>query len=78
MSRPSMEEFARRVLDALPQGMVGTDSDLSGALSRMDLVTREEFDVQVRVLARTRQKLDALQRRIDALESTEQAPPGPR
>lgn len=83
MSRPSMEDIARRVLDALPQGMVGADSDLrrnlraalSGALSRMDLVTREEFDVQARVLARSRQKLDTLERRIRELESAAGAPP---
>jgi ubiquinone biosynthesis accessory factor UbiK len=41
---------------------------LSGMLSRLDLVTREEFDVQTQVLARTREKLLALEARIDALE----------
>lgn len=84
MSRPNMEDFARRVLDAMPQGMMGTDSDfrqnlraaLSGVLSRMDLVTREEFDIQAKVLARTRQKLEALERRISELETTRDASPG--
>ena len=33
----------------------------------MDLVTREEFDVQIKVLARTREKTDALQNQVDAL-----------
>jgi len=41
---------------------------LSGAFSRLDLVTREEFDVQVKVLARTREKLIALEARIAELE----------
>ena len=41
---------------------------LSGAFSRMDLVTREEFDVQAKVLARTREKLVALEARIAELE----------
>ena len=41
---------------------------LSGMLSRLDLVTREEFDVQTQVLARTREKLLALEARVDALE----------
>lgn len=41
---------------------------LSGAFSRLDLVTREEFDVQGKVLARTREKLEALQARVAELE----------
>ena len=42
---------------------------LSGAFSRMDLVSREEYDVQVEVLARTREKLSALEARIAELEA---------
>lgn len=42
---------------------------LTAALSRLDLVTREEFDVQARVLLRTREKLDALEVRVAELES---------
>ena len=41
---------------------------LSGAFSRLDLVTREEFDVQREVLARTRAKLDAMEARLAELE----------
>ncbi len=41
---------------------------LSGVFSRLDLVTREEFDIQSQVLARTREKLKALEARVDALE----------
>ena len=41
---------------------------LSGAFSRLDLVTREEFDVQAKVLARTREKLVALETRVAELE----------
>lgn len=41
---------------------------LSGAFSRLDLVTREEFDVQAKVLARTREKLTALETRVAELE----------
>ena len=41
---------------------------LSGMLSRLDLVTREEFDVQTQVLSRTREKLLALEARVEALE----------
>jgi BMFP domain-containing protein YqiC len=41
----------------------------SASLARLDLVTREEFDVQAKVLARTREKLAALEARLDALEA---------
>ena len=41
---------------------------LSSAFSRLELVTREEFDVQVKVLARTREKLVALEGRVSELE----------
>ncbi len=42
---------------------------MSSAFSRMDLVTREEFDVQAKVLARTREKLAELERRVAELEA---------
>ena len=41
---------------------------LSGAFSRLDLVTREDFDVQAKVLARTREKLVAIEARVSELE----------
>jgi hypothetical protein len=88
MTRPSIDELARRVLDSLPRGLADADADLrrnlragiSGVLSRMELVTREEFDAQSRVLARTREKLEAIQRRVDELEADRRdgtRPPGP-
>jgi len=43
---------------------------LSSALQKMNLVTREEFDTQQAVLARSREKLDALERQIVELEQT--------
>jgi len=46
---------------------------ISGFLSKLDLVTREEFDVQAQVLARTREKLKELEGRIEALEKARQA-----
>ncbi len=42
---------------------------LSGFFSRLDLVSREEFDVQAQVLQRTREKLDALEKRVAQLET---------
>jgi BMFP domain-containing protein YqiC len=41
---------------------------MSGVFAKLDLVTREEFDVQAEVLARTRAKLTELEARVDALE----------
>ena len=41
---------------------------LTGALAKLDLVTREEFDIQTRVLLRTREKLEALEARVAELE----------
>ncbi len=71
------EEMARRLLDALPAGLSGLDQDfrrnlraaLVNGLQRMDLVSREEFDVQADLLARSRQRLEELQTRIEALEA---------
>ncbi|MCE7913866.1 MAG: hypothetical protein DYH15_04085 [Nitrosomonas sp. PRO4] len=42
---------------------------LSGAFSRLDLVTRDEFDVQQEVLQRTREKLILLEARVAELET---------
>ncbi|WP_153146959.1 accessory factor UbiK family protein [Dechloromonas sp. H13] len=41
---------------------------VSGLLAKLDLVTREEFDIQAQVLARTREKLKELEARVEALE----------
>jgi len=49
---------------------------LASALGRLDLVTREEFDIQKQVLARTREKLEALEMRVAELE-TRLAPVAP-
>ena len=46
---------------------------MSGFLTKLDLVTREEFDVQAQVLARTREKLKDLEARVEALEKARQA-----
>lgn len=42
---------------------------LTSAFARLDLVTREEFDLQATLLARTREKLTALEARVEALEA---------
>lgn len=51
---------------------------LSSFFSRLDLVTREEFDIQAKVLARTRERLEQLEVRVGELEKRdiEKRPPG--
>ena len=71
----SFEDLAKKLYTALPTSLQNIESDiqqkfkdiLQSAFTHMDLVTREEFDVQVKVLARTREKVDALQIQIQAL-----------
>jgi len=75
-TRP-LDDIAASLGKLLPPGMAELKADfernaraaVQGALEKMDLVTREEFDVQVALLARTRSKLDALEARVAALES---------
>lgn len=71
-----LDELARGVLDKLPSGFQTMQQDveknlraaLQSALSKMELVTREEFDVQSAVLQRTREKLEGLEVRVAELE----------
>lgn len=69
-----LDEMSARVstlLAATPAGDVEKNlrAALSGLFARLDLVTREEFDVQREVLTRTREKLAALEKRVAELEA---------
>lgn len=72
----SLDELSRKLSAALPPGLNNLRQDmeqqfqaiLRAGLERMDLVTREEFDVQQAVLARTREKLESLTTQVAALE----------
>ncbi|WP_017347493.1 ubiquinone biosynthesis accessory factor UbiK [Pantoea sp. A4] len=76
-----IEQVARQIHDAMPKGIreFGDDVEkkirqvLQAQLTRMDLVNREEFDVQTQVLLRTREKLAALEQRLAQLESAQAA-----
>jgi ubiquinone biosynthesis accessory factor UbiK len=71
-----IDELAKRLLEKVPPAMRSMQQDLEAnfravlrsTLSRMDLVTREEFDAQAKVLERTRAKADALEARLAELE----------
>ena len=55
--------------DAGDELQANIKATLQAGLAKLDLVTREEFEVQRAVLLRTREKLDALERTISELES---------
>lgn len=48
---------------------------LGGLFGKLDLVTREEFDIQAQLLARTRERLQALEARVEALEKARTGSP---
>jgi BMFP domain-containing protein YqiC len=73
----TLDDLARRLAESMPEGVKvlredlsrGFRSTLEAGLGRLDLVTREELDVQAAVLARTRAKLEDLVLRVAALEA---------
>ena len=85
-----IDDLARRLSAMVPPGLRGTTSQelrdelqqnfkavLQSGLARLDLVTREEFEVQRAVLLRTREKLEALQRAVTELEAQAGTAPAP-
>jgi len=82
-----LEDLVAGISDALPPGVTRLPDDLrrniraavSAALAKAELVTREEWDVQAAVLARTREKVERLEKRVAALEAQRldrHGPPG--
>lgn len=71
-----IEQVARQIQGALPKGVrdLGEDFDkklrslLQSQLGKLDLVSREEFDIQTQVLLRTREKLVQMEQRVKVLE----------
>lgn len=71
-----LDDIAERFSSALPSGVKELQEDLDKnvrsavqtGLSKLDLVTREEFEVQSQVLAKTRAKLEALEKKVAELE----------
>jgi BMFP domain-containing protein YqiC len=69
------EDLANKLYAALPTSVQNFENEIQqqfkeillSAFTSMDLITREEFDIQVKVLARTREKIDLLQKQVDAL-----------
>ena len=72
-----LDDLAKKLADTVPPGLRDLKADaernfravLQSALGKLDLVTREEFDVQAGVLARTRERLEELSQRLAELET---------
>lgn len=82
METPRIDELARRLFESLPASLRSVQQDLEtnfravlrANLGRLDLVARDEFDAQTKVLERTRARLEELERRFAELEG--KLPPG--
>ena len=74
----AIDDIANRLAGAIPPGLNNLKEDLEktfrailqGALGKLDLVTREEFEVQKMVLAKTRSKLEDLEKRVSEMEQS--------
>jgi ubiquinone biosynthesis accessory factor UbiK len=81
-----IDELARRLLERVPPALRSMQTDLENnfravlreRLGKLDLVTRDEFDAQARVLERTRGQLEALEARLAVLEGAPAANAVPR
>lgn len=79
----AIDDLARRLSELVPPGLKDARDDLQqnmkatlqAGLAKLDLVTREEFEVQRAVLLRTREKIDALERTVEILEARLASPP---
>ena len=77
----NIENIIKQIMETMPEGVRALPQDLrnnlqlalQGVLSKLDLVTREEFDTQVAVLRRTRQKLDELELTLEKLNSKDES-----
>ncbi len=75
-TRFNVDELVRELVESVPQNLRALGQDLernfkallTAGLERMELVTREEFDLQRAVLERTRAKLEAMEARLSDLE----------
>jgi ubiquinone biosynthesis accessory factor UbiK len=77
MNSNSLDELARRLADSVPESVRAFGRDLEGnfkavlqaQLSKLDLVSRQEFDVQAAMLARTQAALTTMEARLKELEA---------
>ena len=80
-----IDDLARKLLERVPPALRSMQADLESnfravlreRLSKLDLVSRDEFDAQTRVLERTRARLEVLEARLAALEGGTAGPAAP-
>jgi BMFP domain-containing protein YqiC len=76
MITTKIDEIVRRLVESVPPGVRAVQQDLESnfravlraSLTKLDLVSRDEFDAQMRVLERTRARLEELERRVAGLD----------
>lgn len=81
MDIQKIDELASKLAASLPEGFATLKKDveqnfkavLQSALTRMDLVSRQEFDVQVGLLNRVKTQLSTLEQRLAAMEKSQQS-----
>jgi hypothetical protein len=76
-----LRKLAATISDALPADIAqdvkkNVRAIVQATLDKMDLVTREEMEIQEKVLARTRERLEALEARLTELEQEQEQGPG--
>src|SRR5882757_10394290 len=76
MITTKIDEIVRRLVESVPPGVRAVQQDLESnfravlraSLTKLDLVSRDEFDAQMRVLERTQARLEELERRVAGME----------
>jgi len=71
-----IDDLVSKISDAIPPGIKEIEQEakkqikaiLESGIAKMDLVSREEFDIQVKVLAKTREKIDQLEQQLSQME----------
>lgn len=74
MDKKKIQEISDSIRKTIENSPISDINDnihalLQGMFAKLDLISREEFDVQTQVLRRTREKLEALEAKIESLET---------
>jgi len=77
-SKETLDSLQEKLPSGITEGLQGLQSDfeknarsaIEAKLKKLDLVTREEFDIQQQVLLRTREKLEALEAKVAEMEKS--------
>jgi BMFP domain-containing protein YqiC len=75
-----IDELTKKILETLPIDTQGLEDDikqkinkiLQASLAKLELVNREEFDIQTQVLAKTREKVECLEKKLQELSQQDQ------